>query len=171
MAKHPAIKPPAGWAYPDGDADELAVVGVSWRDAAAYAASVGARLPTEAEWERAARGRDRRLFPWGNGYDPIGAKLDALPAQVPLKPGSQPGFQSPDGCVDMVMRRWEWCSDVFMPYPNTDGALFNEMQRMGQGYRARRGGALDHLVACSVARDGGDPAATFASTCFRLAAS
>jgi formylglycine-generating enzyme required for sulfatase activity len=171
MAAHPSTKPPAGWVYPAADADDFPVIGVSWTDAAAYAAWAGARLPSEAEWERAARGHSRQLFPWGNTYDPIGARLDAMPLHATAAPGSVAGSASEDGCLDMVMRRWEWCGDVFMPYPHTDPALFNDVQRAGQGFRVRRGGSLDHLVACAIARDGGDPSKQPPTTTFRLAQS
>ncbi len=108
------------------------VVGVSWFEAAAYCEWLSAetgrtyRLPTEAEWEKAARGTDQRRFSWGNSID--GAMANYEHSGDPYEPGLTPvGFYngsiqqgfvtgnniSPYGAVEMIGNVWEWCSDWF----------------------------------------------------------
>jgi formylglycine-generating enzyme required for sulfatase activity len=115
------------------------MVNVTWNDAAAYCKWVGGRLPTEAEWEYAARGGlSEKPFPWGNDaptlkpgspngarFTPFGQPLWALrrtewtPGTVPVACFGANGF----GLYDMAGNVWEWCSDWFAPYqarPLTD---------------------------------------------------
>ncbi len=101
-------------------AEKLPMVDVTWYGATAYAAWAGKRLPTEAEWERAARGTDGRKFPWGPNIDYARMRFgfDRLAAV-----GSYPTGASPTGCLDMAGNVWEWTSSLFKPYPYvaTDG--------------------------------------------------
>jgi len=90
--------------------DDHPIENVSWEDAAAYAQWAGATLPTEAQWEKAARGTDGRVYPWGNDWD--GAKC-VNSTRIPKSVGSCPVGASPYGALDMAGNVWEWCADWY----------------------------------------------------------
>jgi len=94
------------------------IVSVSWQDAWSYAKWVGKYLPTEAEWEKAARGTDGRIWPWGNEWDQ--KKLNSVeggPCRT-VSVGSYPEGASPSGVMDMAGQVWEWTDSREMIYKN-----------------------------------------------------
>ncbi|MBL4850559.1 MAG: SUMF1/EgtB/PvdO family nonheme iron enzyme [Planctomycetes bacterium] len=89
--------------------DDWPMVNVSWMDAQAYCESAGLRLPTENEWEYAARGHDGRSYPWGSERTPSKANLLGPDGSQGIAPvGSTPGDRSPFGCMDMAGNVCEW---------------------------------------------------------------
>lgn len=104
------------------DTENLPVTGVSWDDAKRFCAFVKGRLPTEAEWERAARGTDGRAFPWGNdlscaqanwgNFDSEGPCAGKTPGK-PSAVGSYPQGATPEGVQDMAGNVWEWVKDAY----------------------------------------------------------
>jgi formylglycine-generating enzyme required for sulfatase activity len=105
-----------------GQDDDLPVTNVDWFQARAYCAFAGGRLPTEDEWEKAARGSDGRVYPWGNDLDcahanwgnfenegPCAGKNPGMPVAV----GSYPQGASPYGALDLAGNVWEWTADKY----------------------------------------------------------
>ena len=115
-------RPPKNWdgdQYPEGKGDHP-VVYVSWHSAQAYCQWLSEktgknyRLPTEAEWEKAARGEDGRVYPWGDEWDAkkCNSRENDIDDTTPVGQYSPQG-DSPYGCADMAGNVWEWCADWF----------------------------------------------------------
>jgi formylglycine-generating enzyme required for sulfatase activity len=96
-------------------------VGVYWYEAMAYAAWRNGRLPTESEWEYAARSSDGRIYPWGNTFDPNYAVYSKTANGKTALVGSKPAGRSWVGALDMAGKVWEWCLTAYdqdqFPYP------------------------------------------------------
>ena len=126
---------------------------VSWHEASAFARWAGKRLPTEAEWERAASWHPRQgkqRYPWGREWTGYEASLDRRRLS-PAAAGSYAGGTSPVGCVQMVGDVWEWTASSFEPYPDFESFPYPEYSEafFGDVYRVLRGGswATNGLVA------------------------
>ena len=91
--------------------ESFPVVDVFWDDARAYCEWAGGCLPTELQWEKAARGTDGRVFPWGNQWD--SKRYRGFDPNGPAPVGSHPADRSPYGCLDMVGNVGEWCADRY----------------------------------------------------------
>lgn len=135
------------------------IVNVSWNDAMAYCQWAGVKLPTEAQWEKAARGTDGRKFPWVGEFDINNlwcSKEKGNDAGGTAPVGSYPSGASPFGVLDMAGNVWQWCADYYdesfyssrrMEQPNPENNIAGT-----DGRRVLRGGSWEHVVASNYFR-------------------
>ncbi len=181
----------ACWQRPNGPGSSIhdklghPVVHVSWNDAVAYCDWSGTRLPTEAEWECAARGGlPGRRYPWGDELEPGGQRrCNIWHGQFPAAPadGWEPGTVAVDafepnamGFHNMAGNAWEWCADWFSPSYHRETAARNPRQERDTGAKSMRGGSfLCHASYCNryrvAARSSNSPGSSSSNCGFRVA--
>jgi gamma-glutamyl hercynylcysteine S-oxide synthase len=171
-----AVTKPRFWDEPEWAAylaPNHPVVGVSAHEAEAYATFRDARLPTEAEWEKACRGEGGRLYPWGPTWidDACGMRGYGPRGTVPI--GTFPRGVTPLGVSDMVGGVWQWCRDVADDDadPGDQDPWVDPSEYDESALRVTRGGAWNTLPwsVCAVSRNAYPESAQFSNLGFRLA--
>jgi formylglycine-generating enzyme required for sulfatase activity len=143
--------------------NDYPMANVTWYGADAYCKAIGRRLPTEAEWEHAARGPDNNIFPWGNTWDPNNASTrrpaSGEPATVPVN--SFPGGGTQTGILNLAGNVAEWVSDWYDPrfYGRPEATIADPKGPSSGTEKVVRGGSWDALpfFARSVHRQSHDP--------------
>jgi len=155
---------PDNWNDPAYNDPAQPVVGISWYEARAYCAWLSAntgqcwRLPSEAEWEAAARGSAGRRYAWGRNFDAGSCNTCATHIRGTTPIGVFPSGDTPEGLVDMSGNVWEWTSSAYHSYPYAADARREEPEQAG-ARRVQRGGSWDilHHHARCVFRNYDDP--------------
>lgn len=137
----------ADWRHPSGSDSSLngldnhPVVQVSWEDAKEYCSWVGGHLPTEAQWEKAARSTDTRKYPWGEVKPSSSLANYGMNMGTTTVAGSYPEGQSPYGLLDLAGNVWEWTSDFYSSDYYSKSVLINPTGPTSGNNRVVRGGS------------------------------
>lgn len=181
----------ADWKRPEGPDSNIVdrlnhpVVHISWNDAMAYCAWSGTRLPTEAEWEYAARGGlKRKTYPWGDLLKQGGRHMcNIWQGKFPVKNNASDGYigtapvdsYEPNGygLYNVAGNVWEWCADWFTPEYHRETSADNPLYQMETGRRSMRGGSyLCHRSYCNryrvAARSSNTPDSSTGNLGFRV---
>jgi formylglycine-generating enzyme required for sulfatase activity len=171
LEENPAYRKPAFWEDPKFNPPQNPVVGLSWEEAQAYCQWAGLELPSETQWEMAARGPDQRPYPWGRKLPtPLHANFNGLRGGTTFV-DAYPAGTGPYGTLDQAGNVWEWCADPWssQAYRQFDDGQWDPVAQGDKAVRSLRGGSwmnpsLDLHAAC---RDRGTAKLRFNNQGFR----